>query len=164
MSRPADEVDRALESLGGRMWPGDPIDPKLESELMSRFDNASQPSLFARHRVLVPVIGVLIAASVGFAGVAIVQSWLVTTTVDGEVVGTQEVLVSEDGQASFTVPIPELEEGTHVVELEIDGESYDADGTQKTIEVTLGDDNNAVVDVKTEPATEEPAESSADEE
>jgi len=142
MSSPVDPVEDALRSIGGRNWPGDDYNHNLENRLMREFNTRSTTTSFlARHRVLLPALAVLIVAGVGFAatgGIAMIQSWFVTVSVDGEELGTQEVTLNPDGSAVFEVPFDHVGEGPHTIELAVEGEGYDGDG-QKTVNVTLED-------------------------
>ena len=103
--READPVDRALQSLGGRHWPGETHNPQLENQLMRAFETHKPASLISRHRVLIPVLAVLVFGSVAFAaagGIEYVRSLFITVSVNGEVVDTSEVVLDENGRGTFT--------------------------------------------------------------
>jgi hypothetical protein len=104
-----DPVDRALASLAGRSWPGDQHNPQLEQQLMQNFATHSSASFLSRHRVLVPALIVLLVGGAAFAatgGYALVKSWFVTISVDGQVIHEGNVQTDERGNASFVVSLP----------------------------------------------------------
>lgn len=139
MPRSSDPVDNALDSLRSRAWPSNRHNSQLEMQLMRAFNHRRQVLFGYHHRVLLPVLAVLLVGSIGFAaagGVEWIQSWFVTVTVDGTTVGTHEVPLSLEGTAEFDVELGELGEGPHVVELDIEGDGYNPDGA-KQINVTL---------------------------
>ena len=106
--------------------------------------NRSAPFV-SRHRVLVPALAVLLLGSVVFAaagGVDLVKGWIMTLTieVDGEVVAVEDLVLDEEGRATFTLP-DDLEEG-EMVTLNLEGESpHDeaGEGQMATIEVSVQD-------------------------
>jgi hypothetical protein len=154
MRKELDPADRALQTLRGRQWSGDPFNIELEKRLMQAYDAHKPAARMARYRVVVPVLAILVIAGVAFAaagGVALVKSWFVTTKINGEVVDTREVVPNEDGSAKFSVPIGPPQQGTQVVEMSIAGD--DSGGT-KTVNVT-SDGNTAEVEIKPEPAKPE---------
>ena len=126
-----DSVDRALESLGRRAWPGATVDPELESKLMREFQPHARAPFLARHRVLVPLVAILLLGSAAFAaagGIRLIRSLFVTTRVNGQVVDTSEVILDENGRGSFTVPI-EPTDDLQTLELSLEGEYVGPDGT-----------------------------------
>jgi hypothetical protein len=134
-----DPVDRALESLGGRQWPGYQPNTQLESKLMRSFDTQKTASFVARHRVLVPALALLLVASVGFAaagGIELVRSWFITVTVDG-VTTTHEVVPNPDGSATVTIPLPPAEGEQRIVEMSIESGAADFPEGTKTVSVAL---------------------------
>ena len=156
MRNELDPVDRALQSLQGRQWSGDSVNTQLEKRLMQAYEAHRPAARLGRYRVLVPVLAILVIASVAFTaagGVALVKSWFVTTKINGEVVDTRQVVPAEDGSAKFSVPVAPPQEGTQVVEMSIESDANDTGGA-KTVNVTL-DGNNAEVEIKPEPAKPE---------
>lgn len=139
MRKNMDPVDRALESLRGREWPVNQLDPQLENKLMRSFESHKTVPLFRGHRVLFPVLGLLLVAGVSFAatgGIALIQSWFVTVTVDGQT-ETHEVAANEDGGATFSVPLPPASGDTRIVEIELDSDELPPLDGQKTVSVNL---------------------------
>ena len=149
MHKELDPVDRALQSLAGRQWPGDSYDLQLERTLMQSFETSSSVPACYRHRLMIPALAVVLLAGVAFVaagGVELVRSWFVTTTFNGEVVGTQEVIPNEDGSATFNIPVGPPKDGENVIELAIEGDGVPTGG-QKTVNVTLNGDD-AQVEIK----------------
>lgn len=148
-----DPVDRALESLRGREWPEVKLDPELENKLMHRFDNRNTTAFLSRHRVLVSALALMLVVGVSFAaagGVALVRSWFVTVTVDGQT-ETHEVAPNEDGSATVTVPLPESKDGLRVVEMTVDsGELPAGDGSQSMSVSVSTDGDEAEVTITPE--------------
>ncbi len=139
MQNDTDPVDRALASLAGRTWPGSHENAQLENKLMRSFNTNSTTSFAARHRVLLSAIVLLLVVGVGFAaagGIELIRSWLVTTSINGEVVDVQEVVPNEDGSASFTIQVPDIEGDTAEIGMSIEGEGYDPGG-YKTLNIAL---------------------------
>lgn len=155
-----DPVDRALASLAGRTWPQGHENAQLENRLMQSFNVNRTASFVARHRVVVPVIVLLMVVSVGFAaagGIQLVRGWFVTTSINGHVVDRQEVILNEDGSASFTIPAPEIEGDTAVIDMSIEAGAGDAEG-YKAVNISLdGGDTpgQAQVTITTQPGEEE---------
>ena len=151
MHKDSDAVDRALQSLAGQQWPGDSYDVQLESKLMQSYETNRPVPAFYRHRLLIPALALVLIASVGFVsfgGVALVKSWFVTTTINGQVVDVREVVPKEDGSATFNVPVS-TKDGENVVELSIEGDGTPTGG-QKTVNVTLSGDE-AQVEITPDP-------------
>ena len=116
---------------------------------MQSFETNRSVPAFYRHRLMIPALAVVLLAGVAFVaagGVEWVQSWFVTTTVNGEVVDTQEVIPNEDGSATFNIPVGPPTDGENVVELAISGDGAPAGG-QKTVNVTLSGDE-AQIEIK----------------
>jgi hypothetical protein len=151
MHKDSDAVDRALQSLADQQWPGDSYDDQLESKLMQAYETNRSVPAFYRHRLLIPALALVLVASVGFVsfgGVALVKSWFVTTTINGQVVDVREVVPNEDGSATFNVPVS-AKDGENTVELSIEGDGSPTGG-QKTVTVTLTDDE-AQVEITPDP-------------
>ena len=87
-----DPVDRALQSLGGRDWPGTNHNHELELKLMETFDKRPRTSLLARHRVLVSVLAVLAVAGAAAGAVGLAKGWFVTVAVNGNVIHSGEIV------------------------------------------------------------------------
>ena len=156
MRRELDPADRALQSLRGQQWSGDPFNIELEKRLMQAYEAHRPAARMGRYRVVVPVLAILVIAGVAFAaagGVALVKSWFVTTKINGEVVDTRQVVPNEDGSATFSVPVGPAQEGTQVVEMSIEGDGSDAGG-MKTVTIT-SDGDSAKVEIKPEQAKPE---------
>jgi hypothetical protein len=146
MHKDSDAVDRALQSLAGQQWPGDSYDVQLERKLMQSYETNKPVLAFYRHRLLIPALALVLIASVSFVsfgGVALVKSWFVTTTINGQVVDVREVVPKDDGSVSFNVPIGEVKSGGNVVELSFEGDGAPAD-VQTTFNVTLTGDEAQV--------------------
>ena len=164
MSGEMDPVDRALQSLGGRSWPGSAHCNELESRLMQEFDTRRSVSPLGRHRVLVAALAVLVVGSVGFAaagGVDWVRGWFhMTVQVNGEVVADEDVMLDENGQATLVFPAEALGDGKDLTITmdsgEIEAEDIDGEATA-TINADLfvdGEDAQLQVDVDVQEAEE----------
>lgn len=153
-----DPVDRVLQSLGERAWPMNNRNPQLENMLMREFDSNTPVSFVARHRVLIPVVAVLILATAAFAaagGVEMIKSLFITTSINGQVVDQRAVTLDENGSATFTVPLPTPSNGeTAEVSMQFAGDGDVPDGTKAltvvSIEAGEGADG-AQVTIQTEP-------------
>jgi hypothetical protein len=118
---------------------------------MQSYETNSPVPAFYRHRLLIPALALVLIASVGFVsfgGVAMVKSWFVTTTINGQVVDVREVVPKEDGSATFNVPVS-TKDGENVVELSIEGDGAPTDGP-RTVNVTLTGEN-AQVEITPDP-------------
>lgn len=136
-----DSVDRALESLRGRQWPGDYDNQGMKDRLMQEFATERGASRLGRRGVLIATLAVLVVGSAGFAaagGVEMIKSWFMTVTVkvDGETVAAENVTADEDGRATIALPAGSMEGGKEV-SLTIVGEGAVGEpGVAKT--VTIG--------------------------
>jgi hypothetical protein len=107
---------------------------------MRNFTTQHSTSFFARHRVLVPVLILLLVTSVGFAASGafeLIRSWFLTITVNGEVVHEGEVVTDENGNATLTVPMPPSTGETTTISLSGTGNGA-PDGT--TVDVSVASD------------------------
>ncbi len=153
MSDRPDPVERALQSLGGRQWPHDAGHAELEQNLMQSFETQTHRSFFARHRVVIPIVAILVMAIGGFAmagGVRLIQSWLATVAVNGQVVHTGEVVPDENGQATITLPEGSLRDGENQVSVTLDGQTP---AGSETVTVTVTGEKNGVV-ISTQPQSD----------
>jgi hypothetical protein len=144
-----DRVDSALQSLGGQKWPGASHNPKLEDKLMRAFENRGSVSRIRRHPLLAACLVVLVLGSLGFVaagGVEMVRSWFVTIEVNGEVIGSMEVVPDENGNAEFNIPPIDVEgDEAAVTTISIDsGECGDGEGGMKMVSVTLDEDGRHI--------------------
>jgi hypothetical protein len=162
MGNHMDPVDGALQSLGGRQWPGVNHNPELEQRLMHNFGNSPPASFLARHRILISALAVMLLAGVSFAaagGVDLIRSWFLTIQVNGAVVHSGEIQVDEQGQATLTLPKGSLQadqDGHVTVGLEMHREA--GDGPQaNTISITDGE-KEVIVRVGSQPPPPENAE------
>lgn len=153
MSDHSDPVDRALQSLGGRQWTGNAVNPELEQRLMQSFGTRPATSLLARHRVLIPVVAILAVATAGFAavgGMELIKSWFMTVAVNGNVVHTGEIVTDENGQATITLPDGALrKDGENQVSVTLEGNADDEPGL-KTITMT-SEGSELIVQVGSQP-------------
>jgi hypothetical protein len=142
-----DPVDRALQSLGRRLWPGAAHDPELEQKLMESFAIRKSTTFLGRHRVLVSAGTVLALATAGLAaagGLRLIRSWFATVSVDGQVVHTGEVVPDENGQAMITLPEGALPKGgEHRLNVTLEGNAAEP-GKATTVTVTGGTDGLTV--------------------
>jgi hypothetical protein len=127
-----DPVDRALQSLAGRQWPGTNYNHELEQNLMDSFEHRPQASLFARHRVLVSVLAVLAVAGAAAGAVGLAKGWFATVEVNGQVVHSGEIVPDENGQATIVVPAGTLRDGENEVTVSLEA----GDNGPKTVTVT----------------------------
>jgi hypothetical protein len=154
-----DPVERALQSLGGRQWPGANHNPELEQRLMQSFENHPPASLFARHKILVPALIVLFLAGASFAaagGIDLIRSWFLTIEVNGTVVHSGEIQLDENGEATLTLPQGSLQadgNGEVTVGLEVQGDASDG-AAMKTISITDGE-KEVIVRVGSQPGPAE---------
>jgi hypothetical protein len=144
-----DPVDSALQSLGGQKWPGASHNTELEDKLMRAFDNRGSVSRIRRHPLLAACLAVLVLGSLGFAaagGIEMVRSWFVTIEVNGEVIGSMEVVPDENGNAEFDIPPIDVEgDEAAVTTITIDsGEVDGGAGTAKTVTVSLDEDGGHI--------------------
>ncbi len=152
-----DPVDAALAALARQAWPGSQPDPHLEQRLMQAFQAHTQPSFTARHRILVPVLAVLLVGTVAFAasgGYALVRNWVFTMTVNGQVVYDGKVQTDEQGNASFTVPLPEKPGETTI---DLTGTAAPGESQTVSVTVTPEGDDQARVTVKSTEDESQPA-------
>ena len=139
MPNKLDPVDCALQSLAGQQWPGGNHNHELENKLMRAFEANKSVSRIGQHRVLIPVLVVLVLGSVAFAaagGVGLIKSWFVTTEINGEVVDVREIVPNEDGSASFTIPVTAAE-GENTISLSLEGEANPGEGDQQIATITI---------------------------
>ena len=144
-----DPVDSALQSLGGQKWPGASHNPKLEDKLMRAFEDKRSTSRIRRHPLLAACLALLVLGSFGFAaagGIEMVRSWFVTIEVNGEVIGSMEVIPDENGNAEFDIPPIEVEgDEAAITTITIDsGEAPGDAGTTKTVTVSLDEDGGHI--------------------
>ena len=91
------------------------------------------------------------------AAFKLVRGWFVTTSVNGQVVDAQEVVPDEDGNASFTIPVPEIDGDMAVIDMTVEGDQAGSGGSQ-TVTISLDGETpgQADVTITSEPASEEP--------
>jgi hypothetical protein len=147
-----DPVDEALQSLAGRQWPGATHDAELENRLMQEFNSRRSASFVARHRVLVPVLGVLLLGSAVFAaagGVEMVKGWFVTieVAVDGDLIAVEDVVLDEEGKGSFIMPEEAMEGKELTLSIEGGPVEVPGEGQVATIDINVAEDNVAEVEV-----------------
>ena len=106
---------------------------------MRSFNANNTASFVTRHRVLLPVLALVLVAGVGFAaagGIQLVRGWFVTTSINGVVVDQQAVVPNADGSASFTIPVPETEGDTTVIDMTVEGDGDNVGGS-RTVTVSV---------------------------
>ncbi len=129
---------------------------------MRAFENRGSTSEIRRHPLLAACLAVLLLGSLGFAaggGIEMVRSWFVTIEVNGEVIGSLEVVPDENGNAEFDIPPIEVDGDEAVVTtITIDsGECGEGDGEggMKTVSVTLDEDGGHITVEQEEDEEEE---------
>ena len=122
MANDHDSVDNALSSLKNLHCPTDDHMSNLQTKLMGSYGSMKSPSIFARHRTLIVLLGVaLIGGSAIAATVALRKQRLydVKLSHNGELLSAPRILVNEgqsasitvsDGEQTFTMEV--LEDGT----------------------------------------------------
>jgi hypothetical protein len=150
-----DPVEEALQSLRERNWPGGSDNHELENRLMQAHESNRPGGFVARHRVLVPVLAVLLLGSVVFAaagGVEVVKGWFMTMTIEvgDEVIVVDELEFDENGHAVVTLPEDAVEAGEEIT-VTLEGERPDDDDGElmTTLNVTV-DGNVAEIEMEVE--------------
>jgi len=154
MRESLDHVDRALDSLSRTRWTHGSDASRLWNTVARRIERDRSRSFVTRHRSLVTGLVVLTLAGAGFAaagGFALLASLFVTVEIDGEPVDTREVIVEENGVASYSFPLdPSTLSRDFTIGLR-EGEVHgvDVEGSA-TIDMTFSDDR-ADVEITLEP-------------
>ncbi len=109
MKDPTDPVEAALESLGGRRWPGDFNDNPLKDKIMKDMQTQGS-SMHSRRGALLAGVATLGLASVGFAaagGFEMVSGWFITVEINGEQVEIDptDIEIETDGNGVATITI-----------------------------------------------------------
>lgn len=159
MENNIDPVDRAMASLGSREWPAGAGNAQLENMLMREFHANTSASFVARHRVLVPVVAILVLGCAGFAaagGVEFVRSLFLTVEINGNVVHSGDVVLDENGEGKLTLPegsLPTDGDGEMTVTIMgMEAQDVPAEGAEmvKTISIT-GEGREMTVRVGSQP-------------
>ena len=150
-----DPVDRALESVRARQWPGDYEDNLLKDKLMREFRNQRTPSRLSRRGALIAALTVMLLGGAGFAaagGVEIVKGWFITVTVDGEPVEVTDADITIETQGdSVTVTVENLEvAGEPLHDMTIDTVGEPATVTIGCIEASEHENGSTVEDPDTD--------------
>gem|GEM_PF-2433977 len=136
MRQNEDSVDRALESLGSRYWPGDFQKHKLEERIMQSYQNNRTSAHPGRRGKLIAALAVMLLATAGFAatgGLDMVKGWFITVEINGEPVdiATDDIDVRTDGN--------EVTISLDAADVDVDAE----DGAVVTITAVAGDCDGA---------------------
>ena len=151
-----DPVDGALESLGGRQWPGDYHNHQLKDKIMQELQTKRSSSRLGRRGALVASLLFLVLGTAGFAaagGFELVRGWFITVEVNGVPVDIDEadIDVQTDGDTvTLTIDSADIdtggEEGEAVITViatsEEDAGTVNADGSAaevKAINVQVND-------------------------
>ncbi len=140
-----DPVDGALESLGGRQWPGQYDNHKLKDRIVTDLKSKRTPSKFGSRGAIVASLAILILGTAGFAaagGIGMVRGWFITVEVNGVPIDVDDadIHIEEDGDTvsitldSANLPV-DVEGGEAVITVVASPES-DA-------QVIIGDDQEA---------------------
>lgn len=160
MTNRQDPVDRALSALQRIECPIDQQEHQLEMQIMNQLHEQSRLGRFTRRQAMVASVAALALVSAGVAaGIAINRSLNVTTEINGEVVDSRTVVLDENGDASFTVPMPEITDDTATMSFTVESDEVPAgegDGTV-VLSMTAEDvgDGEATVNIHTEEVEED---------